>query len=127
MNRYCSGVFIFWLFWWWHPVRAGQTTPRCLRQRHSGRRSWNRAEGKQTAQTGSLLPQPVVVQVNDEQGTLSLEPWCTFRRPTELRLTTPTGLRIRAGKSQLMYHWEAWLGDIRSLRRQWISLRRKWE
>ena len=24
--------------------------------------------GKQTAQTGSLLPQPVVVQVNDEQG-----------------------------------------------------------
>ena len=25
--------------------------------------------GKQTAQTGSLLPQPVVVQVNDEQGT----------------------------------------------------------
>jgi mono/diheme cytochrome c family protein len=25
--------------------------------------------GKQTAQTGTLLPQPVVVQVNDEQGT----------------------------------------------------------
>src|ERR1700758_892732 len=25
--------------------------------------------GKQFAQTGSLLPQPVVVQVNDEQGT----------------------------------------------------------
>ena len=25
--------------------------------------------GKQTAQTGSLLPQPVVIQVNDEQGT----------------------------------------------------------
>jgi mono/diheme cytochrome c family protein len=70
--------------------------------------------GKQFAQTGSLLPQPVVVQVNDEQGAavpgalveLSGAPGVTFDPPNGLtdssgQLTTNVSLGGMAGRYQL--------------------------
>ena len=69
MNRYCSGVFI---------VLTVLVAASCSRRSDNtslpkatafGVAIVESSGGKQTAQTGSLLPQPVVVQVNDEQGT----------------------------------------------------------
>ena len=69
MNRYCSGVFI---------VLTVLMAASCSRRSDNtslpkatafGVAIVESSGGKQTAQTGSLLPQPVVVQVNDEQGT----------------------------------------------------------
>ncbi|HZC23081.1 MAG TPA: c-type cytochrome [Candidatus Binatia bacterium] len=70
--------------------------------------------GKQFAQTGSLLPLPVVVQVNDEQGTavpgalveLSAAPGVVFDPPNGLtdssgQLTTNVSLGGMAGRYQL--------------------------
>lgn len=70
--------------------------------------------GKQIAQTGSLLPQPVVVQVNDEQGTavagalveFSAAPGVTFDPPNGLtdssgQVTTNVSLGRMAGRYQL--------------------------
>jgi mono/diheme cytochrome c family protein len=71
--------------------------------------------GKQTAQTGSLLPQPVVVQVNDEQGTavagalveFSAVPGVAFDPPNGLtdssgQLTTNVSLGGMAGRYQIV-------------------------
>ena len=69
MNRYCSGVFI---------ILTVLVAASCSRRSDNtslpkatafGVAIVESSGGKQTAQTGSLLPQPVVVQVNDEQGT----------------------------------------------------------
>jgi len=70
--------------------------------------------GKQTAQTGSLLPQPVVVQVNDEQGTavagalveFAAAPGVAFEPPNALtdssgQVTTNVSLGGMAGRYQL--------------------------
>jgi mono/diheme cytochrome c family protein len=70
--------------------------------------------GKQTTQTGALLPQPVVVQVNDEQGTgvtgalveFSAAPGVTFDPPYGLtdssgQITTTVALGGMAGRYQL--------------------------
>lgn len=70
--------------------------------------------GKQTAQTGSLLPQPVVVQVNDEKGTavpgalveFTAAPGVTFDPPSGLsdtsgQLTTNVSLGGMAGRYQI--------------------------
>lgn len=70
--------------------------------------------GKQFAQTGSLLPQPVVVQVNDEQGTavagalveFAGAPGVVFDPPNGLtdssgQLTTNVSLGGMAGRYQL--------------------------
>lgn len=70
--------------------------------------------GKQFAQTGSLLPQPVVIQVNDEQGTavpgalveLSGAPGVVFDPSNGLtdssgQLTTNVSLGGMAGRYQL--------------------------
>ncbi len=70
--------------------------------------------GKQTAQTGSLLPQPVVVQVNDEQGTavtgalveFAAAPGVTFDPTNGLtdssgQVTTNISLGGMAGRYQL--------------------------
>ena len=70
--------------------------------------------GKQFAQTGSLLPQPVVVQVNDEQGTavpgalveFSAAPGVVFDPPSGLtdssgQLTANVSLGGMAGRYQL--------------------------
>jgi hypothetical protein len=69
--------------------------------------------GKQFAQTGSLLPQPVVVQVNDEQGTgvagalveFAAAPGVTFDPPNGLtdtsgQITTNVSLGGMAGRYQ---------------------------
>ena len=71
--------------------------------------------GKQTAQTGSLLPQPVVVQVNDAQGTavagalveFSAVPGVTFDPSNGLtdssgQVTTNVSLGGMAGRYQLI-------------------------
>ena len=71
--------------------------------------------GKQTAQTGSLLPQPVVVQVNDEQGNavpgalveFSAVPGVTFDPANGLtdssgQVTTNLSLGGMAGRYQLV-------------------------
>ena len=71
--------------------------------------------GKQTAQTGSLLPQPVVVQVNDEQGTavagalveFAAAPGVTFDPPNGLtdssgQVTTNVSLGGMAGRYQIV-------------------------
>lgn len=70
--------------------------------------------GKQFAQTGTLLPQPVVIQVNDEQGAavpgalveLAGEPGVVFDPPNGLtdssgQLTTNVSLGGMAGRYQL--------------------------
>ncbi|HVN17612.1 MAG TPA: c-type cytochrome [Dongiaceae bacterium] len=70
--------------------------------------------GKQFAQTGSLLPQPVVVQVNDEQGTavagalveFSAVPGVTFDPASALtdssgQVTTNVSLGGMAGRYQI--------------------------
>jgi mono/diheme cytochrome c family protein len=71
--------------------------------------------GKQTAQTGSLLPQPVVVQVNDEQGTavagalveFAAAPGVAFDPPNALtdssgQVTTNVSLGGMAGRYQIV-------------------------
>ncbi len=71
--------------------------------------------GKQSAQTGSLLPQPVVVQVNDEQGTavtgalveFSAVPGVTFDPSNGLtdsngQVTTNVSLGGMAGRYQIV-------------------------
>ena len=71
--------------------------------------------GKQFAQTGSLLPQPVVVQVNDEQGTavpgalvdFVAAPGVVFDPPNGLtdssgQVTTNVSLGGMAGRYQIM-------------------------
>ena len=71
--------------------------------------------GKQTAQTGSLLPQPVVVQVNDAQGNsvtgalveFSAVPGVTFDHPNGLtdssgQVTTNVSLGGMAGRYQVV-------------------------
>lgn len=70
--------------------------------------------GKQFAQTGALLPQPVVVQVNDEQGAavagalveFSAAPGVTFDPPNALtdtsgQVTTNVSLGGMAGRYQI--------------------------
>jgi mono/diheme cytochrome c family protein len=70
--------------------------------------------GKQVAQTGTLLPQPVVVQVNDEQGTavpgalveFAAAPGVSFDPPTALtdssgQVTTNVSLGGMSGRYQL--------------------------
>lgn len=70
--------------------------------------------GKQLAQTGNLLPQPVVVQVNDDQGNavtgalveFSAAPGVTFDPPNGLtdssgQVTTNVSLGGMAGRYQL--------------------------
>ena len=71
--------------------------------------------GKQLAQTGGLLPQPVVVQVNDDQGTavagalvdFSAAPGVTFDPATALtdssgQVTTNVSLGGMAGRYQII-------------------------
>ncbi len=71
--------------------------------------------GKQTAQTGSLLPQPVVVQVNDEQGNavagalveFSAVPGVSFDPSASLadssgQVTTNVSLGGMAGRYQIV-------------------------
>jgi mono/diheme cytochrome c family protein len=72
MNRRSSANFVFWT-----AVLASTLTASCSRRTSSvhlpnptafGAALVESSGGKQVAQTGALLPQPLVVQVNDEQG-----------------------------------------------------------
>jgi mono/diheme cytochrome c family protein len=54
--------------------------------------------GKQTAQTGSLLPQPVVVQVNDEQGTAVAGALVEFSAAPGVAFDPPNGLTDSSGQ-----------------------------
>ena len=54
--------------------------------------------GKQLAQTGSLLPQPVVVQINDEQGTAVPGALIQFSAPPGVTFDPPNGLTDSSGQ-----------------------------
>ena len=54
--------------------------------------------GKQIAQTGSLLPQPVVVQVNDEQGTAVVGALVEFAAAPGVAFDPPNGLTDSSGQ-----------------------------
>jgi hypothetical protein len=54
--------------------------------------------GKQIAQTGSLLPQPVVVQVNDEQGTAVAGALVEFAAAPGVAFDPPNGLTDSSGQ-----------------------------
>lgn len=54
--------------------------------------------GKQIAQTGSLLPQPVVVQVNDEQGTAVAGALVQFDAASGVVFDPPNGLTDSSGQ-----------------------------
>ena len=54
--------------------------------------------GKQFAQTGSLLPQPVVVQVNDEQGTAVAGALVEFAAASGVAFDPPNGLTDSSGQ-----------------------------
>lgn len=54
--------------------------------------------GKQSAQTGSLLPQPVVVQVNDEQGAAVPGALVEFAAAPGVIFDPPTGLTDSSGQ-----------------------------
>ncbi len=54
--------------------------------------------GKQFAQTGALLPQPVVVQVNDEQGTAVAGAWVEFAAAPGVTFDPPKGLTDTSGQ-----------------------------
>ncbi len=79
----------------------------CSRKTHSGAQLKATAYGaaivessggKQTAQTGSLLPQPVVVQVNDEQGTAVAGALVEFAAVSGVILDPPAGLTDSSGQ-----------------------------
>ena len=54
--------------------------------------------GKQVAQTGSLLPQPVVVQVNDAQGTAVPDALVEFSAAAGVIFDPPSGLTDSSGQ-----------------------------
>jgi mono/diheme cytochrome c family protein len=54
--------------------------------------------GKQIAQTGALLPQPVVVQVNDEQGTAVAGALVEFTAAPGVKFDPPNGLTDSSGQ-----------------------------
>ena len=54
--------------------------------------------GKQFAQTGSLLPQPVVVQVNDDQGTAVGGALVEFAAAPGVTFDPPNGLTDSSGQ-----------------------------
>ena len=54
--------------------------------------------GKQIAQTGSLLPQPVVVQVNDAQGTAVAGALVEFAAAAGVTFDPPNGLTDSSGQ-----------------------------
>ena len=54
--------------------------------------------GKQTAQTGTLLPQPLVVQVNDEQGTAVAGALVEFRAAPGVTFDPANGLTDSSGQ-----------------------------
>jgi mono/diheme cytochrome c family protein len=54
--------------------------------------------GKQIAQTGGLLPQPVVVQVNDEQGTAVVGALVEFSGAPGVVFDPPNGLTDSSGQ-----------------------------
>jgi mono/diheme cytochrome c family protein len=54
--------------------------------------------GKQFAQTGSLLPQPVVVQVNDDQGTAVAGALVEFAAAPGVTFDSPNGLTDSSGQ-----------------------------
>ncbi|HME35721.1 MAG TPA: c-type cytochrome [Candidatus Sulfotelmatobacter sp.] len=54
--------------------------------------------GKQTAQTGSLLPQPVVVQVNDAQGAAVAGALVEFSAVPGVAFVPPNGLTDSSGQ-----------------------------
>src|SRR5579862_6048060 len=54
--------------------------------------------GKQFAQTGSLLPQPVVVQVNDQQGNAVAGALVEFAAPPGVTFDPTSGLTDSSGQ-----------------------------
>src|SRR5438128_11651922 len=54
--------------------------------------------GKQIAAAGTTLPQPLVVQVNDDAGTAVAGALVEFRGTEEVSFDPPTGLTDSSGK-----------------------------
>ncbi len=71
--------------------------------------------GKQTAQTGSLLPQPVVVQVNDEQGSAVAGALVEFAAAPGVTFDPSDGAhRFQRTRSPRTWLSAAWRGATRS-------------
>jgi mono/diheme cytochrome c family protein len=115
MTRYSTAVFIF-VIALLATSCSRKTEPASLPKPTTfGAAIVESSGGKQIAQTGSLLPQPVVVQVNDEQGTalagalveFAAAPGVTFDPANGLtdssgQVTTNVSLGGMAGRYQLV-------------------------
>lgn len=117
MNRYSSAVFlaVAMLVALLSTSCARHSQPETtLKPTAAGAAIVESSGGKQMAQTGSLLPQPVVVQVNDEQGSpvggalveFAAAPGVTFDPPIGLtdssgQITTSVSLGGMVGRYQI--------------------------
>jgi hypothetical protein len=81
--------------------------------------------GKQIAAIGSILPQPVVVQVNDEQGNAVTGAAVAFSGPAGVTFDPPLELPIPAANSQRIYLSAEWLGGIKSQQPRSTKRRKK--
>ena len=102
MNRYSPAVLALMI-----SVLAMSVATSCSRKAESapppkatafGAAIVESSGGKQIAQTGGLLPQPVVVQVNDEQGTAVAGALVEFAAAAGVTFDPPTGLTDSSGQ-----------------------------
>ena len=111
MNRRSSANFMLWI-----AVLATTLSASCARKSSStllpkptafGAAIVESSGGKQVAQTGALLPQPLVVQVNDEQGNAVAGALVELQSPRRaLTSTLPMASPIPADSSPAMFRWE---------------------
>ena len=115
MKRYASATFILSLALLAASCARKSESAALPKPTASGAALVESSGGKQFAQTGALLPQPVVVQVNDEQGTavpgalvqFAAAPGVTFDPAYALtdssgQVTTNVSLGGMAGRYQLI-------------------------
>lgn len=102
MNRYSPAVFTLII-----SVLAALMSSSCSRKSESapllkptafGAAIVESSGGKQFAQTGALLPQPVVVQVNDEQGAAVAGALVEFGAAAGVTFDPPNGLTDSSGQ-----------------------------
>ncbi|MGA9389260.1 MAG: Ig-like domain-containing protein [Candidatus Sulfotelmatobacter sp.] len=102
MNRRSSANFILWT-----AILASTLSVSCSRKSSSvqlpkptafGAAIVESSGGKQVAQTGALLPQPLVVQVNDQQGNAVPGALVEFQAASEVIFDPSNGLTDSSGQ-----------------------------